>query len=73
MSKQFPTDCEDDGIEVKCVAAIFIAIVVGYISTVIVERVHDHKETLQAMESGYIQQVDPDTRKVLWVKPTSDL
>lgn len=58
--------------ELKWYFYIIAAICTGACIGGVTSQYCNHLETLKAMENGYIQQIDPNTSKVIWIKENSD-
>lgn len=63
----------DDSTKIVKWYFILVAIlVVGLIIGGIADSYYTHLETKQAMENGYIQKIDYETSKTIWVKENNN-
>jgi len=63
----------DDSLKIiKWYFTIAFILVVGLIIGGIADNYYTHLETEQAMKNDYIQQVDPTTHKLIWIKENSN-
>lgn len=63
----------DDSIKIiKWYFIIAFILVVGLIIGGIADNYYTHLETKQAMENGYIQKIDYETSKTIWVKENNN-